>query len=129
MARQRIFISFDYDNDSDIKTMLAGQALLPDSPFEFTDASVKKHLMGDWEAKVKGRINNCDQVIVLCGTSTYSAVGVSTELKITQALGKPYFLLQGRSDRTCYAPTAALSSDKIYDWTWPNLKALISGAR
>lgn len=129
MAKQRIFISFDYDNDEDIKIMLAGQAKLEDSPFDFIDASVKEPLSGDWKEKVKGRINNCDQVIVLCGTSTYTAKGVSAELEITQELDKPYFLLWGRSKKTCYKPTAALSSDKIYEWTWPNLKNLIGGSR
>ena len=56
MAKQRIFISFDYDHDEDIKKMLAGQAKHEDSPFDFTDASVKDHLPGDWKGKVKGRL-------------------------------------------------------------------------
>jgi hypothetical protein len=129
MNKQRIFISFDYDHDEDIKIMLAGQAKLPDSPFDFKDASVKDHLTGDWEEKVKGRINNCDQVIVLCGTLTHTASGVSKELKITQGLKKPYFLLNGRPDKTCYKPTAALAGDKIYKWTWDILKSLVGGSR
>ena len=129
MANKHIFISFDYDNDADIKIMLAGQAKLPDSPFDFTDGSVKEHLTGDWKEKVKRRIGNCDQMIVLCGTSTYTAVGVSAELEIAQELKKPYFLLKGRSDKTCTKPNSARSTDKIYDWTWPNLKNLIGGSR
>lgn len=129
MAKQRVFISFDYDHDNDIKVMLAGQALLPDSPFEFKDASVREALIGDWKEKVKRRLQNCDQVIVLCGTSTHTATGVSAELKIAQELEIPYFLLKGRSDKTCYKPTAALSTDKMYNWTWPNLKSLINGGR
>jgi hypothetical protein len=129
MVKQRIFISFDFDNDEDIKIMLAGQAKLEDSPFDFKDASVKEPLTGDWKEKVKGRINNCDQVIVLCGTRTNTASGVSVELKLTQEQNKPYFLLWGRSDKTCIKPTAALSTDKVYNWTWANLKALIAGSR
>jgi hypothetical protein len=129
MAKQRVFISFDYDHDNDIKVMLAGQALLPDSIFEFKDASVREALIGDWKEKVKRRLQNCDQVIVLCGTSTHTATGVSIELKIAQELEIPYFLLQGRSDKTCYKPTAALSTDKMYNWTWSNLKTLINGGR
>jgi hypothetical protein len=51
----RVFISFDYDNDNDKdhKELLVGQAKNPDSPFEISDASVKYHLTGDWEEKVK----------------------------------------------------------------------------
>lgn len=129
MAKQRVFISFDYDHDNDLKVMLAGQALLTDSPFEFKDASLKQALIGDWKEKVKARLRNCDQVIVICGTSTHTATGVSAEVEIAQELGKPYFLLKGRADKTCYKPKAALSTDSIYRWTWKNLKDLVGGAR
>lgn len=129
MAKQRIFISFDYDNDEDIKILLAGQAKHDDSPFDFTDASVKDHLPGDWKEKVKRRLRNCDQVIVLCGTNTYNARGVAAELEIAQELGIPYFHLQGRTDEKCTWPSSAKDTDKMYDWTWANLKALIAGNR
>ena len=52
MAKVPVFISFDYDHDEGAKIMLAGQAKLTDSPFDFTDASLKEHLTGDWEAKI-----------------------------------------------------------------------------
>jgi len=129
MAKPRVFISFDYDHDLDIKTMLAGQAKLPDSPFDFTDASVKEHLTGDWKEKVKQRIRNCDQVCVLCGEYTHTAAGVNAELKIAQELGKPLFLLWGRPNATCTKPTTANASDKIYKWEWDILKQLIGGSR
>jgi hypothetical protein len=129
MAKQRVFISFDYENDSDIKMLLAGQARHQDSPFDFTDASVSYHLTGDWKEKVKNRMKNCDQVVILCGNQTYSAKGVAIELEIARENRIPYFLLQGRSASTCYKPTSAYSSDKMYNWTWSNLKALIGGAR
>ena len=129
MAKKRIFISFDYDNDSDIKVMLAGQANLPDSPFEFIDGSIKEHLTGDWKEKAKRRMNNCDIVVILCGTSTHKAAGVAAEIEIAKELGKPYFLLKGRPDKTCYGPASAPSTAKIYSWSWDNLKNLIGGAR
>lgn len=129
MTKSRVFISFDYDHDEDIKTMLAGQAKLPDSPFDFCDASVKEHLTGDWKEKVKNRMKNCDQVIFLCGMSTHTAAGVSAELEIAREIKKPYFLLNGRSGKTCYKPKSATSSDTLYNWTWDNLKALIGGSR
>lgn len=128
-SKKRVFISFDYDHDEDIKTLLAGQAKLEDSPFDFTDASVKEHMDGDWKEKVKRRLKNCDQAIILCGAYTHTATGVSAELKIMQELGMSYFLLEGRSAKTCYKPISALSTDKMYEWTWPNLKKLIGGAR
>ena len=109
--------------------MLAGQARHPDSPFDFTDASVREHLPGDWREKVRRRMANADLVIVLCGAHTNSAKGVAEELTIAREKGKPYFLLAAYADKGCKKPTTALASDKLYKWTWDNLKALIGGAR
>jgi len=122
-------ISFDYDNDEGAKTMLAGQAKLEDSPFDFKDASVKEHLTGDWKEKVKRRMDNIDVVIVLCGQKTDKAAGVAAELTIAREKDKDYFLLSAYSDKTCTKPTSASSTDKLYKWTWDNLKVLIGGGR
>jgi len=128
-VKKRVFISFDYDNDEGAKTMLAGQAKFEDSPFDFVDASIRDHLTGDWKEKVRRRMQNVDLVIVLCGTRTDRASGVAAEVKIAQDANKEYFLLQAYADKDCTKPTTVLSSDKMYKWTWDNLKKLIGGAR
>lgn len=126
---KRAFISFDIDHDEGAKIMLAGQAKLPDSPFEFKDNSVKEHLPGDWKEKVHRRMDNVDVVIILCGTQTHTATGVAAELTIAKEKNKPYFLLAAYSERNCTKPTSASTADKLYKWTWNNLKALIAGNR
>ncbi len=129
MAPKRAFISFDFDHDEDLRTLLAGQAKHPDTPFEIKDRSIKEPLTGDWKDKVRRRMDNVDVVIVLCGEHTHQATGVRDEVSIAQEKKKPYFLLKGRSDKTCLKPTSALATDKLYTWTWDNLKALIAGQR
>ena len=129
MANKRVFISFDVDNDNGAKVMLAGQAKHEDSPFDFKDASVKEHLTGDWKAKVSRRLDNVDIVVVLCGTKTHTAAGVAHELEIAREKGLSYFLLAAYSDKTCTRPTTAQVGDKMYEWTWDNLKILIGGGR
>lgn len=129
MANKRVFISFDYDHDEGVKIMLAGQAKLPDSPFDFKDASLKEPLTGDWKEKVRRRMDNIDVVVVLCGESTHTAKGVAAEVEIAQEKKKEYFLLKAYSDKTCSRPTTALSTDKMHNWTWENLKTLIGGGR
>lgn len=128
-TKKRAFISFDIDHDDGAKKMLAGQAKLPDSPFDFKDNSVKEHLTGDWKEKVRRRMDNVDVVIVLCGTQTHNASGVSAELSIAKEKNKPYFLLAAYSDKNCTKSRSASSSDKMYKWTWDNLKKLIAGNR
>lgn len=129
MAKKRVFISFDFDHDEDLRNLLVGQSKNPDSPFELADWSVKEPMTGDWKAKVRTRIRSVDQVLVMCGQHTHTASGVSAELTIAQEEGKPYFLLWGRNGKTCTKPTSAKQSDKIYSWTWDILKKLIGGAR
>ncbi|AMW35743.1 hypothetical protein HEQ62_10365 [Haematospirillum jordaniae] len=129
MSKKRVFVSFDYDNDNELKELLVGQAKNPDTPFELADWSIKEHLTGDWKDKAKKRIRSVDQVIVLCGESTHKANGVADELRITQEEGKDYFLLKGYKDKECTKPTSALKTDKMYTWNWDNLKALINGNR
>jgi hypothetical protein len=126
---KKVFISFDFDNDEFLRTALVGQAKNPDSPFEIADRSLKEPLPGDWKAKVKGRMERTDLVVVMCGQRTHTATGVAAEVTIAQELGKPYFLLKGYSDKVCTSPSSARSSDRMYKWTWDNLKTLIGGGR
>lgn len=129
MTRQKVFVSFDFDNDWDIKMLLVNQSKLDGTPFDIWDASVKEHMEGDWQAKVRTKIRSVDIVCVLCGERTHSAKGVSIELEIARELGKSYFLLKGYKDRVCTKPLSAFASDKMYNWTWDNLRILIHGGR
>ena len=127
--KKRAFISFDYDHDEELKQALIGQSKNPDSPFSINDMSIKQAIDGNWKYYARQRIRQCDVVIVICGKHTDTARGVSAELTITQEEGIPYFFLCGRADGNVVKPLGANASDKIYKWTWENLKALINGAR
>jgi hypothetical protein len=123
-----VFISFDYDHDDVLKTLLVGQAKNDDSPFFIEDWSIKE-ASNDWKEKARTRIRRAAQVIVICGKHTDTATGVNAEIRIARDEEKPYFLLAGRADGQNKKPTVALSTDKLYKWTWENLKALIAGGR
>lgn len=129
MTKKRAFISFDFEHDEDLRNLLVGQSMNPDSPFEIKDRSIKEPLTGDWKEKVRRRMDNVDVVIVICGEYTHRAAGVAAELEIARDAKKPYFLLWGRNGKSCRKPTTALDSDPIYEWTWENLKHLIERAR
>ncbi len=128
MTKVRCFVSFDYDNDVKLKQFLIGQSKKDDSPFEISDWSIKE-ASSDWKTKARMRIRSSDVVIVICGKNTDAATGVATELSIAQEENKNYFLLAGYNDGGNKKPTSAKSSDKIYKWTWDNLKTLIHGKR
>jgi|SRR5207248_5758041 len=126
----RVFISFDYDHDQDLRSLLAGQAKHEDSPFEIADWSVKEAFAkSNWQGKVRAQIRRVGLVAVICGHQTDTATGVAAEVKIAQEEEKPYFLLKGRANGPNKKPATALAADKIYEWTWDNLKTLIGGGR
>ncbi len=129
MAKKRVFISFDYDHDEILKTFLVGQSKHEDTPFDLADWSIKEPLTGNWKEKARTRIKGVDVVAVICGENTDSATGVSAEIRIAQEENIPYFLLTGYSDKVCRKPKAARDTDKLYKWTWDNLKSLIAGNR
>jgi hypothetical protein len=124
----RVYISFDYDHDLDLKNLLVGQSKNKDSPFEIVDWSIKE-ASADWKEKARERIRRVEQMAVICGLHTDTAVGVNEEIRIARSEDKPYFLLAGRASGTNKKPTAAKGGDKLYNWTWENLKKLIAGGR
>ena len=128
MTKKKCFVSFDYDHDVTLKEFLIGQSKNEDSPFEIEDWSIKEP-SADWKDKARTKIKRSEVVIVLCGKNTDTASGVSIELEIAQDEEKDYFLLAGYSDGGNKKPKSAKASDKMYNWTWDNLKKLIHGGR
>jgi len=128
MPLSRVFISFDYDHDARIKDLLVGQSKHDDTPFAIADYSIKAESR-DWLEQARKRIRSCDVVVVLCGKNTAKADGVAIELQLAREEGIDYFLLAGYSEGAIQKPVGSLYSDKVYKWTWDNLKNLIGGSR
>ncbi|WP_419915826.1 TIR domain-containing protein [Candidatus Poriferisodalis sp.] len=128
MTRTRLFVSFDYDHDVDLKNLLVGQARNSDSPFEIADWSIKS-ASPSWRQDARRRIRSSNVVAVICGEHTHTASGVATELSIAQDERAPYFLLWGRPHAICRKPANATTQDQIYSWSWENLKILVGGGR
>ncbi len=127
MTKKRAFISFDYDHDEDLRNLLVGQAKNPDSPFDIADWSVKEPWPQlEWEQRCLEKIKRTDGTVVLVGEHTSRASGVLAEIRLAKQAGVPYFGIHGRSGKSCPAPAGL---EKVYNWTWDNLKALIGGAR
>lgn len=126
---KRVFISFDFDHDKELRGSLVAQAKDPESPFSITDWSVKYRIGEAWRKEVRDRIHKADLTIVICGEHTHQAKGVEAEVTMVQQANKPYFLLKGRSEKTCTRPKSAPKKKKIHPWTWPTLKELIAKPR
>ena len=125
MAKKKVLVSFDFDNDKVLKEFLIGQAKLPDSPFEVSDHSLKEAKPEqNWLVYAQRAIGRADVLIVLLGSKTKNASGVLKEVAIATAKEKPRFQLIGYKNGN--ANWAVPGGGRNYNWTWPNLKKLLS---
>lgn len=117
----RVFVSYDYDNDLDLKNLLVGQARHKGTPFSIADWSVKRSSR-TWKADARTRIGRADQVIVICGYYTHEAVGVSAEVALARETGTPYYLLRGRKSGRVRRPDGTRFWEPVHPWTWESLR-------
>ena len=125
MAKKKVFVSFDFDNDKVLKEFIIGQAKLKDSPFEVTDFSLKEAAPEkDWLAKARSAISRAEVFIVMLGPMTKKASGVLKEIKVATDLNKTKFQIIGYRDGS--ADWAVPDAGRVYRWDWENLKKLLS---
>ena len=123
MAKKRVFVSFDFDNDKVLKEFLIGQSKLPDSPFEVTDQSLKEAApQMDWEQKARSAIKRSEIVLVMVGKNTYKASGVLKEVAIAREEEIKIVQIIGYKDGD-YTPVP--NAGTLYRWNWENLKKLL----
>jgi hypothetical protein len=126
MNKVRVFMSFDLDNDEDLHDLLLEQCSRQASGFEISAESEARTMTARWDQRVRRRICEADEVIVICGEHTSASPGVSAELRIAQEEQKPYFLLWGRRESMCTKPAGARPADSMYSWTWQILQNQIT---
>ena len=125
MAKKRVFVSFDFDNDRALRDFIIGQAKLPDSPFDVADHSLKEAApQKDWEAKARRAIARSEVVIVMLGSRTRWASGVLKEVRMANELSKPRFQIIGyqRGSRDW----AVQGAGRVHRWNWDSLKKLLA---
>ena len=119
MAKPKVFVSFNYATDHELKEDLMGQSRNPDSPFSMSDVSLKeREPEKDWRRKARQAISRCDVFVVILGQNTHSANGVIDEIKIAKELGKRRFQLRPQGKK--WRPMK--DGGELVVWTWDNLK-------
>ncbi|MCX6880651.1 MAG: TIR domain-containing protein [Verrucomicrobia bacterium] len=122
MSKKRVFCSFDYDNDKNLKDLLIGQSKNSDSPFEVSDWSMKEAAPEpSWEEEAEKRIKRSDVVIIVLGSKTHSAPGVKKEVKMARDNSVSIFQIKPQNTN----PTSVTNGGSVCNWTWENLKNLL----
>ena len=77
MGNVRIFMSFDLDHDQDLHDLLLEQSLRGASGFEISARSEARTMTDLWDEKLRRRICEADEMIVICGEHTGDSMRVS----------------------------------------------------
>lgn len=124
MAKKKVFVSFDFDNDKVLKDFIIGQSKLEDSPFDVIDHSLWEAAPErEWEERARRAIKSSDIVLVMVGKYTYKASGVLKEVKIARDEEIKIVQVIGYKDADY---TRVPDAGYLYSWNWENLKKLLS---
>ena len=124
MAKKKVFLSFDFDNDKQLKGSFVSQAKHPDSPFSINDFSLEEAYPDhEWLSKAQSAIDRCELFIVLLGKHTYEAPGVLKEVKIAVGSNKECIQLKPQKRKHKTIPDAG----DVMSWKWKNLRTRWSG--
>jgi len=126
MANPRVFISFDFDNNSGERMYFSGQAKNSKTPFNIEDWSSKSVLPEKvWEQQLKIKINKCHILVVLVGLKTSSATGVVKEISFAKEQNVPIFgVYVGGANSTTALPSG-LQRNRTISWNWEGIAKAI----
>lgn len=124
MASKTVFIAFAKEDEA-TRNLFTGQRVHPDTPFEFTDMSVKEPYSSEWKTRVRTRIRRSDGVIALISSSTPKAIGQLWEISCAVEEGVPVigiWIEDGYRTKP-----AEIGSARCVSWTWDNVANFIDG--
>ena len=116
-GRVRIFVSYDVEHDRELYLRLLEQSKGSGSGFDVIGCSERTTTADTWSESVRRRIRDADQVIVICGEHTKTALCVSAELRVAEFEKTPHILLWGRRETMCTKPAEAGPNEGMYSWT------------
>jgi nucleoside 2-deoxyribosyltransferase len=114
-----VFVAFAIEDETQ-RNFLVGQSLHTDSPFEFTDMSVKEPYDSGWKERVRTRIRRSDGVIVLVSKNSLNSSGQAWEIGCAKEEKKPILAIWAYTD-----DRTILASVSTVVWAWPTIEKFI----
>ncbi|MDR1409909.1 MAG: hypothetical protein LBJ12_06560 [Oscillospiraceae bacterium] len=122
--KKRVFISFAIE-DKNLRDFLVGQAKNENSPFEFTDMSVKEPWDSEWKTRCRARIKGCDGLLAIVTKNTKKAIGQLWEIQCAKDESVPRKGIWGNDDHPATLPDE-LAGVSVVNWTWTNIENWIN---
>lgn len=112
MAKKRIFISYDYDNDARYKNMLLAWDKNKEFDFEMYDGSLKVAIDSTNAAYIKSKIEplikKATHLLCLVGTACANNKWIGWEVQTAADLKKK--LIGVKIEKSCTSPAALLNN-------------------
>lgn len=119
MATLKIFVSFEFDKDNDLKNNFIEQAK-EHTQHRIHNCSLNEaYPSASWKNKARKAIRQCDVVVVLIGQDTHNAQGVIVETDMALSLNKP--VIQVRPQGRPYKGLTRLGEP--IKWKWKTINA------
>ena len=125
MISKRIFVSFAVE-DKTLRDLLVGQARNENSPFNFTDMSVKQPWDSSWKTNCRIKIKGCAGMIIIMTNNSKNADGHIWEVKCAKEENIPCIGIFGSRDNKPNLLPNEFQGIRTVNWTWDNISNWIN---
>jgi len=132
MAKKKVFISYDYDNDKHYKNLLVAWDANKDFDFSFYDASVDVSVDSDDAAAIKrvisARINSATYFLCIVGEKTHKSEWVAWEIAKAVELKKKIVAVKTAKDNTTPTGLYGVGAKWALSFTLASIKKALDDA-
>lgn len=114
-----VFVAFAIEDERQ-RDFLKGQSLNTNSPFEYTDMSVKEPYKTEWKERVRTRIRRSDGVIALISKNSLSSSGQKWEIACAREERKPVLGIWAYTD-----DRTNVEGVRTVVWAWETIRKFI----
>ena len=132
MAKKKVFISYDYDNDRHYKNLLVAWDANKEFDFSFYDASVDVSVDSDDAAEIKrvisARISNSTHFLCIVGEKTHKSKWVAWEIDKAVELKKKIVAVKTAKDNTTPTGLYGIGATWALSFTFASIKKALEDA-
>lgn len=132
MAKPKIFISYDYDNDKHYKNLLVAWDKNNEFDFTFsdhsTDVSIQSTNADAIKRAISAKINSATHFLCIVGAKTSRSRWVAWEIEKAKELEKKLVMVKTASDNTTPSGLLNAGASRAMSFTFDAIKKAIGGA-
>ncbi len=132
MAKKKVFISYDYDNDNHYKNLLLAWDANKEFDFSLYDQSVDVSVdstdAGAIKRVISARINNSTYFLCIIGKHTHKSGWVAWEINKAVELKKKLVAVKTAKDNTSPSEILGVGAEWALSFTFDSITDAIDGA-